>query len=173
MSHALELVVGGDTVTLTRQDRDEGHFEVLVEGHATHRTVPGRLLQASLGWVTLRLDGATHRVRLLRHDGALWASVAGESYRLAPPDRRRGHGGGAGTGRVESPMPGTVLEVLVREGEAVTEGQDLLVVEAMKMEHRLRAGSDGVVRGLSVKAGDRVEAGVEILEVVAADAEPG
>jgi biotin carboxyl carrier protein len=66
-------------------------------------------------------------------------------------------------------MPGTVLEVLVAEGDSVEEGQDLLVVEAMKMEHRLQAGRAGVVQGLTCKAGDRVDAGVALLEVVPAD----
>jgi biotin carboxyl carrier protein len=64
-------------------------------------------------------------------------------------------------------MPGTILEVLVTNGQVVEEGQDLLVVEAMKMEHRLKASHGGVVQGLQRKNGDPVGAGELLLEVIA------
>jgi acetyl-CoA/propionyl-CoA carboxylase biotin carboxyl carrier protein len=57
---------------------------------------------------------------------------------------------------IESPMPGTVIAVLVSPGESVTVGRPVVVVEAMKMEHTLRASTDGVVTGLLVQVGDRV-----------------
>jgi len=57
-----------------------------------------------------------------------------------------------------SPVPGTVVSVEVTVGDAVTEGQTLVVVEAMKMEHRLAADIDGVVAEVRVAAGDKVDA---------------
>ena len=68
--------------------------------------------------------------------------------------------------RVEAPMPGTVLEVLVKNGDIVEEGQDLLIVEAMKMEHRLKAPFAGLIQGLETEAGNRVDAGVALLEIL-------
>ena len=56
-------------------------------------------------------------------------------------------------GPVRSPMPGTVTVVEVAEGQAVTAGDRLVVVEAMKMEHVLTAPVDGVVRDLRARAG--------------------
>jgi acetyl-CoA/propionyl-CoA carboxylase biotin carboxyl carrier protein len=53
-------------------------------------------------------------------------------------------------------MPGTVLLVKVAPGERVTEGQPLLIVEAMKMEHTVTAPADGVVAELPVRAGQQV-----------------
>jgi acetyl-CoA/propionyl-CoA carboxylase biotin carboxyl carrier protein len=59
-------------------------------------------------------------------------------------------------GPVVSPMPGTVTVVEVTEGQSVTAGQRLLVVEAMKMEHVLTAPVDGIVRDLRAKPGATV-----------------
>jgi acetyl-CoA/propionyl-CoA carboxylase, biotin carboxylase, biotin carboxyl carrier protein len=63
---------------------------------------------------------------------------------------------GSGTGRLTSPMPGTVLAVHVSPGELVGPGQPLLVVEAMKMEHVISAPSAGTVTEVLVKPGDPV-----------------
>ena len=57
---------------------------------------------------------------------------------------------------IASPMPGTIIAVLVAPGESVTVGQPVVVVEAMKMEHTLRAGTDGFVGEVLVHVGDRV-----------------
>jgi pyruvate carboxylase subunit B len=54
-------------------------------------------------------------------------------------------------------MPGLVLIIEVAEGERVSEGQGILIIEAMKMENEIRAPAAGVVRLLSVAAGDTVE----------------
>ncbi len=55
-------------------------------------------------------------------------------------------------------MPGKVVKVLVEVGAAVAAGAPLVVLEAMKMEHTVRAASDGTVRELHVVVGDQVDA---------------
>jgi biotin carboxyl carrier protein len=72
---------------------------------------------------------------------------------------------GAAAGTVRSPMPGAVARVLVAAGDAVTKGQVLVVVEAMKMENEFRAPCDGVVAEVGVKAGTTVEAGTLLVTV--------
>ncbi len=57
---------------------------------------------------------------------------------------------------VRAPMPGMVLRMLVEEGQAVSEGEGLVVLEAMKMENELKAGADGVVAKTHAAAGDAV-----------------
>jgi biotin carboxyl carrier protein len=66
-------------------------------------------------------------------------------------------GAAEGPARVRAPMPGLVLIVEVAEGERVSEGQGILIIEAMKMENEIRAPAAGVVRRLSVAPGDAVE----------------
>lgn len=61
--------------------------------------------------------------------------------------------------QVTSPLPGSVVRVVLSEGQPVREGDTLVVVEAMKMETEIRAPGDGTVRRLAVRAGDQVSAG--------------
>lgn len=65
----------------------------------------------------------------------------------------------AGGTKVTAPMPGTILGVSVKDGEAVKAGQTMFVLEAMKMESDVVAPVDGVVRGVAVSKGASVSAG--------------
>jgi biotin carboxyl carrier protein len=68
-------------------------------------------------------------------------------------------------GALEAPMPGRVSAVRVSTGQRVSRGEELVVVEAMKMENALRAPRDGVVRAVHVAPGDMVAPGRALLEV--------
>ncbi|MCL2493367.1 MAG: biotin/lipoyl-binding protein [Clostridiales bacterium] len=65
----------------------------------------------------------------------------------------------AGATVIESPMPGTILNVLVKPGDAVKKGQVLLILEAMKMENEIVAPADGIVDAVAVAKGASVNAG--------------
>lgn len=58
---------------------------------------------------------------------------------------------------IKAPMPGLVLKILVKEGDSVKKGDNLLVLEAMKMENMIKSPSDVVIRKISIKSGDKVE----------------
>ena len=72
-------------------------------------------------------------------------------------------------GRLTAPMPGKVVSFAVQAGDAVTKGQPLAVMEAMKMEHTIAAPVDGVVQELLYAPGDQVAEGAELLKLVAAE----
>jgi pyruvate/oxaloacetate carboxyltransferase len=67
---------------------------------------------------------------------------------------------------VECPIPGTVLEVYVKPGDKVSKGQNLLILEAMKMENDITSNFSGTVHRVFVKAGDVVREGVSMVEIV-------
>lgn len=73
--------------------------------------------------------------------------------------------GAASALRVKAPMPGLIKAIAVREGDAVTKGQHLLTLEAMKMENEITAPGDGVVGGLDLKPGTSVEKGQVLIEL--------
>ena len=68
-------------------------------------------------------------------------------------------------GGLSAPMPGTILEILVKQGQRVLEGQALMVMEAMKMEHRIQAPRAGEITRLHYLVGDRVELGAILVEI--------
>ncbi len=85
---------------------------------------------------------------------------------------RRGRGrqddgapAGSGPQRIVAPMPGKIVRVLVRSGEAVHARQPLVVVEAMKMENELRADRDGTVAEIHAQEGTSVDAGVLLVVI--------
>ena len=83
----------------------------------------------------------------------------GGAFRLSLPREQAVNAHTAASGDIFSPMPGRIVAVEVADGAKVKKGDKLIVVEAMKMEHALTAPADGVVSGLSVKAGDQIEEG--------------
>ena len=68
-------------------------------------------------------------------------------------------------GGLSAPMPGTVLDVMVREGQRVREGQPLMTIEAMKMEHRILAPKAGEVISINFNQGERVDMGSVLVEL--------
>jgi 3-methylcrotonyl-CoA carboxylase alpha subunit len=71
---------------------------------------------------------------------------------------------------LESPMPGKVLKVMVAPGDTVTDGQPLVIIEAMKMEFTVKAPHDGKVETVRYKVGDQVAVGDILVELEKRDA---
>jgi len=72
-------------------------------------------------------------------------------------------------GQMTAPMPGRVVALMAAVGDAVSAGQSLAVIEAMKMEHTLHAPRDGVVAELLYAVGDQVAEGVALIRLKDAD----
>jgi len=140
----------------------------------TSAVVDGRAVRAEAGPAagairSISVDGRPHRVAAVRSGDRIHVWCDGRSYEFqAVHAVRAGRAAGGGdhhAGGLVSPMPGRVRRVLVGDGARVERGQALLVLEAMKMEHSIRAPRDGVVRRVAVAEGDLVEAGVELVEL--------
>jgi biotin carboxyl carrier protein len=89
--------------------------------------------------------------------------LAGVAYEIGvgPAPRRLAAATGA---RIESPLPGQVVKVLVEAGQHVSSGDELVVVEAMKMEHSIKAPADGTVNAVHCAAGDQVDRGRSLVD---------
>jgi acetyl-CoA/propionyl-CoA carboxylase biotin carboxyl carrier protein len=124
------------------------------------RGVPASL-RAGGQSLAVTLDGRIERYAWARDGETLWLGKDGHAWaltrhRIGDPGDRPG-AAGSGDGVVRSPMPGTVLVVKAQVGDRVDEGQPLLIVEAMKMEHTVTAPRDGLVTELPVQAGQPVD----------------
>ncbi len=156
---------GGDEVAVDLVYRPNGKMDVLVDGvpvdvdavdaeGATNVRVNGRVFDL---WLendgdTFGFVGSGHRAR---------ARVeSGRSRIAAVASRSRAAGGG----RVMAPMPGRVIQVLVKVGDEVAVGAPVIVVEAMKMENELCAEQAGVVTQIVATVGQSVDGGALLIE---------
>ena len=111
------------------------------------------------------LAGHRRRWRIARQGERTWVAAAGHTLLLVEEPRFPERVAAAAAGSLLAPMPGKVVKVLVAEGDRVTAGAPILMLEAMKMEHTIRAAVDGAVTTLRVAVGDQVAAD-EVLAVV-------
>ncbi|GAA2730230.1 acetyl/propionyl/methylcrotonyl-CoA carboxylase subunit alpha [Actinocorallia aurantiaca] len=123
--------------------------------------------RAVLSADALLLDGRRHpHHRVTGPDGAVWIGAGGRAWSVREQERLLGGGTSAAAGGVlRSPMPGTVLAVKVAEGDQVAEGQPVVIVEAMKMEHTIVAAVAGTVARLPVRAGAQVALDAVLAEI--------
>jgi geranyl-CoA carboxylase alpha subunit len=131
-SHCYTLEVGAALHHITLSGREGGCLHLIADGVQQHATAvfAGGVLHLELGDLSASFEDLTY----------------------APPAAAAG----SAESRVLAPMNGRVLAVDVRNGDTVTKGQRLAVLEAMKMEHQLLARRDGVVDQVAVRAGDQV-----------------
>ncbi|GLS01727.1 3-methylcrotonyl-CoA carboxylase subunit alpha [Brevundimonas denitrificans] len=133
---------------------------------------------------SVRVDGAPHVAELLEDDDHPMTRLIGLSAtRVVAFENgsafdvsafgRAGGGSGSGPasdGALRAPMPGKIVATPAKPGDAVTKGQPVVVLEAMKMEHALVAPFDGVVGEISVSIGDQVSADAVLATVTAGEA---
>ncbi len=135
--------IGESTLEPDVQILGDGSYEVTVDGETFRFTIDnGRIEDA---------------------DGILDLEIT----RARPELIRKGGQGRRSDGRIKPPMPGKIVEVPVKVGDAVSEGDVLIVLEAMKMQNDLKSPVSGRVAKILVKEGANVEASTILLEIEA------
>jgi 3-methylcrotonyl-CoA carboxylase alpha subunit len=113
--------------------------------------------------VALEIEGQMLPVRARREKRRAWVWCGGRVYEFevasGRPRMRES------SGDLLAPMPGVVRRVEVSPGSPVVRGQTLMILEAMKMEHAIRAPRDGTVSRIAYGEGDQVERGVPLVEI--------
>ena len=129
------------------------------------KTVTVQIIRAVNGRMDLLIDGQRVTAHVSSDLAKRWVTVDGQTLMLtktsgAKQGVRHDHAGG-----LIAPMPGQIRSVAVSVGDSVKKGQTLLTMEAMKMEIRIQALKDGVVKSVSVKQGQTVEREQILVEV--------
>lgn len=93
-----------------------------------------------------------------------WVHIDGKTLKFQKMEHGARSDGSSGD--CVSPMPGKILEIFVQAGEHVEKGQPLLVLEAMKMEHRILAPQEGEIAAIHATVGQQVEQGKNLVDIV-------
>ena len=144
LAAAAKVQIDGEVVDVSASDIAPGRARVEVDGRAR---LWDHAVSGSERWVAAGADAFSHRLAELVVEGA----AAGSD------------------GALEAPMPGSVLSVRVGPGDAVAEGDVLVVVESMKMELTLVAPHDATVSEVLVAEGEQVTQGQALVELEAAE----
>ena len=149
------FTVGDDQFDVTyRFDRGR-----LIAAVGDWQPVSMQLYESSAALIDAEIDGVRRLYRVTRcgedHfvDSAIGSTALSEIDRF--PDPSAAHEAGS----LLAPMPGAVLRIEIIEGQTVTAGATVLVLEAMKMEHAVRAPADGIVSSIAVSTGEQVDSG--------------
>jgi acetyl-CoA/propionyl-CoA carboxylase biotin carboxyl carrier protein len=157
-------------VTVALRHRTDGAWDVTIDDAASRiasvMTEPGST-------VLITLDGVTGSLIVHRDRGVTWIGLGGTAWEIRDHDSRRDRirpqADAGGLGPIRSPMPGTVIDVLVAEGDSVSTGQPVAIVEAMKMEHTLIASTEGVVTIIHARPGQPIGLDDPIVTIASSD----
>ena len=157
---------------MTRLVCGEQTFEprLRADGAAVEVTLAGRAFRLVVepvapGVYLVREGGTTRVLHLAREGRDVYLFWDGVAYALEEEREGERPGPRHDPSALEAPLPGRVSAVRVVPGQRVARGEELLLVEAMKMENALRAPRDGVVRAVHAAAGDMVVPGRALVEL--------
>jgi acetyl/propionyl-CoA carboxylase alpha subunit len=148
--HEFEAVRSGDKLTISF---DGVTSEVLIQARANQR-------------FTINRDGKNLKGCAVRIKDQIFIHFLGRHFNFEDITNQEDDIAG-GHGMIENiitPMPGSVIKIYVVEGQAVTTGQPIVIVEAMKMENEVKASADAVVSKVNVVEGQQVDSGQVLIE---------
>ncbi len=138
---------------------DLGNNQIEVESHLV-----------SPNCLSLLIGDESFTVYWAEKEGKRHLSIGGEEFLIQEAETVKGASKVTEAGAVEAkgavfpPMPGKVLKILVKEGEKVRKNQSLAIVEAMKMEHEIKAPTEAVIKKISVSEKDMVDTEDSLME---------
>jgi len=154
-----EVTIDGKSYKLDL-DRTDGQWHCALDG----REIPIDAILARPDVLSIIMDGKAYEIKRERTavDMHLWVGPVRYAAELRDPrslrSRKSAGANDAGPRKLVAPMPGRVVRVLLRQGDAVEAGQGVLVVEAMKMQNEIKSPKKGVVRKVGVSEGAAVNA---------------
>lgn len=141
--------------------------EVSPGGHATIDGEAYEVWRVRGGEYRVRRGERVETVFVAGSAESRWVAIGGRAYEVevAREGRERRRAAAGRQDALSAPMPATVIAVEVTPGQAVRQGETLLMLEAMKMEMPIRAPQDGIVRAIHCEPGELVQPGMRLVEM--------
>ncbi len=161
----VSVELNGRRYLIEIEDEGDRPRQVIVDGRKVQ-------IDISPAWAkeydkSLIVAGRSHRIEFEYGEGGIpksvWVDGAPAGLTIDFPGKGKLHGGkvstmvGASKDKLVAPIPGKIVEIKIKEGQKVTEGQVLIVLEAMKMENELCAHRDAVVKQILCREGENVD----------------
>jgi geranyl-CoA carboxylase alpha subunit len=160
-AYSVQLQCGTEIRTVRVRGDAQGHTTISFDGVTTR----ARVIHWQDGVLRMELDGVAQTAIAVLAGGAWHVAHAGFSHVFCEVSAFPDADALTDASRARAPVAGKVTQVLVMQGDAVTEGQQLVCVEAMKMEMWLCAERAGQVQAVHARAGEQVEAGAVLVEL--------
>ena len=162
----LELSIAQKNYSLSVQKKNE-YYQVKI----ADRIIELNVVQVTPNCIMLTEENNIQRICIVSTKESTFIHLNGRQHIVDHPEQKEktSYQGdepllGADHG-ICSPMPGKILRILVQENQEVTPKQNLVIVEAMKMEHNIRSPRNGIIKKINFSEGDLVDTGQEILEL--------
>ena len=144
------FLVNGEKVMWDLQKIQDGYFHII----HNHKSYTAELVKADRATKTfhIKINGTTYPVTLK------------DRFDLLLEQMGMNASGAGKVNNIKAPMPGLILDLKVKEGDSVKQGDVLLILEAMKMENIIKSPGDGTVKKVKAKKGDSVEKNQVLIE---------
>ncbi len=157
-------LASGDAVVELLVTRSGNRVSVS-QGNAQHSL---ELIQRSKGQLCIIDNGVRQTCQYHRDGDSLYLQAFGQAWSVRDITHQPAQAaGGIGSGRIQATMDGAIIDVLVAAGQSVRQGDTLVVLEAMKMEHPVKADRDGIVGAVHANKGDQVKRSQLLAEITA------
>ena len=169
MSEVFNFDDGKDRFEVRIRRNENNSFVIVInrgeEEEEEELQVSAKVLGA--GQFQFTLDNIIYKCSVAKDGDVRFIHLDGEDYEITRLNETMDEFGEAeeDLGSLSSPMPGRIVKLLVKPGDRVKKGQDLIIVEAMKMENKIAAPFDGLVIKTFFPEGDQIEANVPLIEI--------
>src|SRR5262245_19829867 len=161
---SIKFKIGADDVDVSWRQIGPGAFRAQV----FDTTVTAQVLSCGPDSVRIEIDGVQRIFKITEARDELYVHSSLGSRVIKRPTRHPAPQASSEQGSANSPMPGKVLKILVEVGQKVLAGDPLIILEAMKMEHTMRAVVDGVVEAVLVGQGEVIAPGQVLVQITSA-----
>lgn len=157
----MKQIIVNDKHQFALEQRDDKIFIDSVEFSADIKKIKDNVLHILHGNKSytaelVSLDRASKRVNL-KINGKEYAVVLKDEYDKLLESLGMNHSANNTNEALKAPMPGLILDIFVKEGDQVKKGDNLIVLEAMKMENIIKSSTDQFIKSVEIKKGDKVE----------------
>jgi propionyl-CoA carboxylase alpha chain len=165
---SIRFRIGGDEIVVSWSQTGDGAYRARVFDSTVTAQVLSSTSEGFSGVIRIEIDGVQRAFKIVEAGDELYVHSSLGSRVIKRPPRHPAPQAASEQASANSPMPGKVLKILVEAGQKVSAGDPLIILEAMKMEHTMRAALDGVVEAVLVNQGEVIAPGQLLVQILSA-----